>query len=108
MKSDLESISTYHLIIELMYQGKAEIIDQIAHLEPFDVQEIVAVLKMRSNADYGKDFNAWFDWFMKTDGTATKDEKENLATMRTFKEQNDYYAEKIAKKRGLGGDNQNP
>lgn len=108
MKSDLKNASTYHLIIELMYHGKAEIIDETASLEPIGVEEIVDVLKKRSNADYGEDFDAWFDWFMKTKGTATEEEKENLKVMKTFKEQNEYYAKKIAKKRGTGDDNQSP
>ena len=96
MNKNISEVSTLNLLIEFMYQGKAEIIDEISHLEPFEVSEILKVLKTRVGQDYGQDFNSWFNWFIdKNNRKIKEEEKENLRLLKANKERDDFYIKKI-------------
>ena len=95
MNANLNELSTLHLLIELMYQGKAEIIDEIIHFEPFSISEILEILRERAGEDYGQNFDDWFNWFMHTSDVGTQKEKENLRLLKSNKDRDDYYVNKI-------------
>lgn len=92
----IDKISTYHLVIELMYEGKAEIIPEIKGLEPFDVKEILQALRKRSGEDFGDTYDRWSNWFLETEDVASKYEKNTLEHLREFKKKNDYYVDKLS------------
>lgn len=92
----LKEITTYHLIIELIYKGKAEIIPEIESLEPFDTNEIKATLQSRTQKDFGDDVDKWIDWFMESKDSSTDIERETIRLLKNFKDQNDFYIAKLS------------
>lgn len=100
--TSLGEITTYHLMIELIYEGRAEIIPELEILEPFDIKEIRATLQSRAQKNFGTDLDKWIDWFMGSEGIATDSERETFRLLKEFKDQNDYYVAKLASLNGLG------
>lgn len=94
----LAAVSTYHLMIELIYDGKAEIVPEVAIFEPFDVNEILAVLRLRANSDFGSDTQAWVSWFLDSKGVATERERETFRLLKKSKDQNDRFISKFSEK----------
>lgn len=92
----LKNLTTYHLIIELLYKGKAEIIPEIEALEPFEINEIKAILRSRAQKDFGDDIDKWVDWFMESKDKSTDTERETIRLLKNFKDQNDFYIEKLS------------
>ncbi len=48
----IKSLSSYHLIFELLYDGKGNIHPDI---EPIDTKEIIKILECRANRVFGTD-----------------------------------------------------
>ena len=92
----LKDITTYHLIIELIYKGKAEIIPEVESLEPFEINEIKAILQSRAQKDFGDNINQWVDWFIESKDESTDAERETIRLLKKFKDQNDFYIEKLS------------
>jgi len=83
-------------MIELIYDGKAEIIPEVAIFEPFDVNEILAALRDRANSDFGTHTQAWVSWFLESEGVATERERETFRLLKKSKDQNDRFISKFS------------
>ncbi len=91
-------VSTFHLMVELLYNGQAEIISEVEHLEPFNIEDILNELRVRSDTNLDDDVEKWCSWFL-LDCEEISDEKK--ATFKMIKEnkgQTDYFVEKISNK----------
>ncbi len=73
-----ESMSNYHLLFELLHDGKGDIFPD---LEPIDTKQIIRILEKRSNKSFGADVNRIVNWFMLAEGAATDEDKENIRTV---------------------------
>jgi hypothetical protein len=82
-------------MIELIYDGKAEIVPEVAAFEPFDVNDILATLRHRANSDFGTNAQSWVSWFLESEGVATERERETFRLLKEFKEQNDRFILKL-------------
>jgi hypothetical protein len=70
----LEEISDYHLLYELLKDGRG---DLYAELEPIEVRHIMDVLRTRTGKDFGSDASAWVDWFLES-GRLSAQDRTNL------------------------------
>jgi hypothetical protein len=76
-------VSTFHLMIELIYSGKAEIVPELSPFEPFEPSAIVSELEARTREEFGMDVARWIGWFMAS--SATQSDKETLELLYRFK-----------------------
>lgn len=95
----LEDASVLHLMVELLHGGNGGV-PQLAALEPIDVELIVAALRQRSGLDLGRDFDAWYRWFMQGCREATEFDRQSLALMKKMLDERRYFVERLSKKRG--------
>lgn len=95
----LERASTLHLLVELMYDGKAEIIPELAAIEPIEPEAIRKALIHRAGKNCGPNFDDWYKWFLETDQTGKHGDRKTLKRMSEFKEKNDYFIAKLSQKR---------
>jgi hypothetical protein len=94
----LKDVSTMHLIIELIYSGRAELIPELLPDEPFDPEAIASELERRTEQMFGLDSKRWVEWF-NASTSATPSEKETLGTLYEFKCAQDPIQERIIKRR---------
>jgi hypothetical protein len=74
----LKSLTNYHLIFELLHDGKGDLFPDI---EPIDTKNIIRILEERSNKSFGADVKKIIKWFMLAEGVATDEDKENMRTI---------------------------
>src|SRR5690242_16016086 len=96
MPMTLQNAPTLHLLVELMKDGRANVLPDLAHLEPIDIDLIVATLRERTGIDFGRDFNAWYSWFVQ-DEQANEFERESLRLMREMVESTKFYVDRFNK-----------
>ena len=75
----LKSLTNYHLIFELLHDGKGDLFPDI---EPIDTNDIIKILEERSNKSFGADVKKIVKWFMLAEGVATDEDKENMRTIK--------------------------
>lgn len=86
-RTKIDSASTLELLIELMYNGKAEIVPELAHLEPIPVEDIADILTARYRKTFGTDFSRWYAWFISKDCSSSEEEKDILVNLKSFKDE---------------------
>ena len=79
----IKSLSSYHLIFELLYDGKGNIHPDI---EPIDTKEIIKILECRANRVFGTDVKKIVDWFLNTEGVASSEEIEGISIVLDIKD----------------------
>jgi hypothetical protein len=84
-------------MVELIHDGKAEIIEDLKRFEPIDIGSIISELKKRSGQDLGGDVDQWCTWFLQSEDSASKQEKESFELIRKMKTRTDYYVDKLNK-----------
>jgi len=94
----LKEVSTFHLMIELLYEGNAQIISEIESMEPFDMKELLSELRQRSGNDFDDNIDMWCDWFL-SDSNSDDEVCSAFSLLKRNKEQTDYYVAKINKNR---------
>ena len=75
----LKRASTYHLIVELLCDGKAEALPDI---EPIEIEEIVRELEERSDQSFGRSAEQWVEWFITSEEFGTEYERRNVALIK--------------------------
>ena len=88
------SLSTYHLMFELLHDGKGHL---YPNLEPFDVKSICDELQKRTGQNLGSDTESWVEWFLASTDAATPDERATIATVQRIRK----IEEESLKKLGL-------
>lgn len=99
-KDALRKAKTIELLIELMYCGKSRIVPALTQYEPIPVDDICAELIARHEVSFGDDFERWFRWFQSENGPGTKEEKETLDVLKTFKDKTDPLFRRAAEQSG--------
>ncbi len=80
---ELESVSTYYLIIELLNNGSAGLLPE--H-EPIPVQAIVSELVQRSGTTYHEDQEVWARWFIASKEHGSEIERANTLIFMNTRE----------------------
>jgi hypothetical protein len=76
MNEKIQTISTCHLIFELLHDGEGNLYPEI---EPIGTEVIVGVLRSR-HGDLGNDPESWAKWFLGSPNEGTPDERVGIAT----------------------------
>lgn len=95
----LTRASTLELLIELMYEGKGQIVPALLSFEPILQEDICAVLASRHGINFGTDFDAWFTWFEGNESPGLPEEKDVLSELWTFKRKIDPLFERAHRNR---------
>ena len=95
----LESATNLELLIELMYEGKSEIVESLASDEPIETQNIVEILADRTGRDPDDSFDVWYEWFVSEGSGESEADKEILRNLLEFKCQFDGIVRKIKERR---------
>jgi len=96
----LAHVSVLHLLIEMLKDGRAAIIPELAGQEPFQIQDILTALRQKTNVDYGYDKQEWCKWYVELYEGATDHERETLKLLKKMLDDQKMFSERIAKKRG--------
>jgi hypothetical protein len=97
VNSILKETKLLYLILELLKDGRAEIIPELATLEPLEMQQIVDILSKRTGKNYGISKDAWFDWFVNNE-EVNKSDRETVSLLKQMLDMENKYLEKIARK----------
>lgn len=81
----MNHLTAFQLLVELMYDGRSELFDELRHVEPLETARIIERLHEISGKDFGQDFEAWMDWYTNQTEIGTYDERENLRELYRFK-----------------------
>lgn len=76
------SLSNYHLLFELLHDGKGNIHPE---LEPIDTKLIIDTLEERAGRAFKDNINDIIDWFMLTEGVASEKERVGISTVLRIK-----------------------
>lgn len=87
----LAEIRSYHLVCELLEDGKANLYPD---LEPIEIRHIVEELKNRTGKDYGNDVSGWVSWFVESNALSEPD-KTNLARIKRLMDMEGKYIPQI-------------
>jgi hypothetical protein len=82
-KLDIQSISTYFLLLELLNNGDTGLIVISTQLSEYLIFE---ELKRRSGVDYGTSKKDWADWFIRGGDGSSKQERSHLLEFLKLKE----------------------
>ena len=95
----LETAPILHLLVELLKEGKAANLPELAPLEPIDIDLIVATLRQRTGQDHlGRDFASWYHWFMQNYRDAGEHERQTLRLMKEMVETTRFFVDRFAKR----------
>jgi hypothetical protein len=96
-KISLKTISTYHLLAELLHDGSAEIYDDI---EPINIEDIINELALRHEVDFQDNKQAWIEWFSdQSNPIATRKEIDSLLMLQKILTTQEKHLERIKKHR---------
>jgi len=98
-RSALSDASTLHLLVELLKDGKAEIIPELHPFEPIDMDLIVSILTARLDVNFGQDTVAWCNWYVEHCVEASAQDKQTLSMLRQMVETTRYYVTRIEQRR---------
>lgn len=87
-------LSTFHLIYELLYDGRAE---THPNLEPFKIDDLIVALEKNTGHAFGNNPERWADWFSNDRSAGTSKEKESLRTIRKIRNIEQTAMRKISK-----------
>ena len=82
-------------MVEIIYDGNAQIISEIEGLEPFDVAQLFSEIRQRSACDFGSDVDSWCNWFLSDCEEVTEETRITFMMLKRNKEQTDYFVEKL-------------
>lgn len=88
-----------HLLVELLKDGRAGIIPELAEYEPIAVDQILEALRLKTNFDKGSEKEAWYRWFLEEFEDATANERDTLKLLKKMLDDERHFAERITKKR---------
>ncbi len=77
-----ESLTNYHLLFELLHEGKGNIHPDI---EPIDTEQIIKIIEKRADKTFGTNINGIIDWFMSSEGVSSDKERTGIATVIRIK-----------------------
>jgi len=103
---DLQNVPILHLLIELLKDGKAEIIDDLARFEPIDIDALEQTLCHRTGMAFGVDFQSWLNWYLSDESQATEWERQTLSMMKTMVERQKHFESRLLRRRSAGKDNE--
>lgn len=83
------ALSTYHLLVELIYDGRAGSIPELEPIEPIDVVLLVDALSQRTHQDHGSDVAAWCRWFVEFDEQATESQKTTIKMLKAWRDRDE-------------------
>ena len=75
----ISELSTYHLLVELLYCGKGGIHPQ---LEPINTNTLLAELRTRAGKDLGDEPRTWIAWFLLSTTEGSSEEKGSIQTIQ--------------------------
>ena len=78
MENQLRAVSTYHLIFELLHDGKGNLYSDI---EPINPKSILDELRDRLGQDLGSKVEPWVEWFLASTEAGNPDELGTIATV---------------------------
>lgn len=84
-----------HLLIELLKEGRAETIPELAPFEPIEIDTLLAELQKRTGVAHGKDANAWCTWYCEDYADASKHDRETLRLIQEMVEGRRFYGERL-------------
>ena len=96
----MRELTVFELLVELMYDGKSGLIEDLVPDEPLDVECIVKELEslLLTGLTYGKDIEGWVFWFSSQTVLGSKDERINIKDMYLFKMEMDQHKSKFGDK----------
>jgi hypothetical protein len=78
MEDQLRTLSTYHLIYELLHDGKGNLYPEI---EPISPRSIFDVLWHRHGRQIGDNVKSCVEWFLHTPKAGSQNERGTIATV---------------------------
>ncbi len=90
------SLSIFHLIYELLYEGRGGI---HPNLEPLGSNELIVALKQRTGHAFGDNPERWAEWFLNDQGAGTEKERRSLRTILKIRKIERTAMEKISKEK---------
>jgi hypothetical protein len=95
----LENAPILHLLVQLLKEGRAAILPDLAPLEPIDIDLIVATLRQRTGQDHlGRDFPSWYCWFMQHYRDASEHERQSLRLMTEMVKSTEFFVDRLSKR----------
>ncbi len=82
MDDRVQTISTYHLIYELLEDGEGKLYPE---MEPIDLESIVSALRRRHSCNWGSSVDLWVEWFLASPDAGTEDERRSIAAVAQIK-----------------------
>lgn len=84
MIASIEDAPTLYILIEILKEGRARSIQELGHLEPFDIQSLYTVLRNRTDLALPSNFEDWYDWFIGASSKASESDKEALRMIKSM------------------------
>lgn len=98
MTINLDNVNIIDLLVELYYEGQANVIPTLRAHEPLDIDEVVQALCRRSGLVYENNFTRWYLWFMSDPEVGTAHDRLTLRYLLGTKNREDYYFSRYGSK----------
>lgn len=82
MDERVQTISTYHLIYELLEDGEGNLYPE---MEPIARESIVSALQRRHACNWGSTVELWVEWFVASPDAGTEEERQSIAAVAQIK-----------------------
>ncbi len=84
MLGNIRDAPTLYLLIEILKGGRARSIQEVAHLEPLDVELLYTILRQRTGIALPSNFEDWYTWFVGSASNAPKSDQETLRMVKSM------------------------
>lgn len=92
---NFSTVSTLHLLVELLYEGKSGLIPELERYEPIDLTKVCSELAERSGTtSLTNSPQQWLDWYLESSLLSDKD-RNTLVEMIQFKKKNDAFLQRF-------------
>lgn len=83
--TNIEKLSNFELLIELIYDGQSRMVESLMDEEPIDTSLIYKLLASRTGKPHINKFEYWYKWFVDEATNETALDKNTIKWLNDFR-----------------------